>query len=91
MTTNQTVHDPICHMDIEIMDAAGRSDYANMTYYFCSPGCKVDFDADPDAALEAEANYDHSQPMEHGMMADAAPISAGGPPPARKPWWKIWG
>ncbi len=66
MTTaesNQTAHDPVCHMDIEISDAKGASDYNGMTYYFCSGGCKVDFDADPEAVLKAEGEHDHSQPV----------------------------
>jgi Cu+-exporting ATPase len=57
---NQTVHDPVCHMDIEIKDAAGRSDYEGRAYYFCGEGCKHDFDADPAAVLKAEAEYDHA-------------------------------
>ena len=60
----QTVHDPICHMDITITDAAGRSDYEGKTYYFCSSGCKKDFDADPEGSLKAEEEHDHSQPAE---------------------------
>ncbi|MGE0058599.1 MAG: YHS domain-containing protein [Dehalococcoidia bacterium] len=60
--TNQTAHDPVCHMDIEISDAKGASDYNGMTYYFCSGGCKVDFDADPEGVLKAESEHDHSQP-----------------------------
>jgi len=56
---NQTVHDPVCHMDIDMRQAAGRSDYNGHTYYFCAPGCKQDFDADPEGALKAEAEYDH--------------------------------
>ncbi len=72
---NAKVHDPVCHMDIEITDAAGRSDYDGHTYYFCSPGCKVDFDADPDGMLKAEATYDHVQlhtEMMQGIAATAA-------------------
>lgn len=65
MTTaesNQTAHDPVCHMDIIIGDARGASDYNGMTYYFCSGGCKVDFDADPEGVLKAEAEHDHTKP-----------------------------
>ncbi len=39
--------DPVCHMEVEIATAPARSTYNGTTYYFCSPGCKVDFDADP--------------------------------------------
>ena len=63
MTTEANVktHDPVCHMDIEISEAKGASDYNGMTYYFCSGGCKVDFDADPEGVLKAEGEYDHSK------------------------------
>ena len=80
--TSATVHDPVCHMDIDPATATGRSDHEGTTYYFCSPGCKKDFDDDPAGVLAAEAAYDHSQPMEHGMGAPAAA-------PAR-PWWQFW-
>ena len=65
MTTaepNQKEHDPVCHMDIDVRDAKGRTDYDGRTYFFCAEGCKRQFDADPEAALRAEDTYDHSQP-----------------------------
>jgi YHS domain-containing protein len=83
--TTDTEHDVICHMDITIASSAGSSDYEGRTYYFCAMGCKRDFDNDPAAALQAEAAYDHSAPMDHGMTASSAP--AGG---EKKPWWKFW-
>jgi membrane fusion protein, copper/silver efflux system len=42
--------DPICGMDVDQKRAAaaGRtSEYEGTTYYFCSDGCKKDFDKDP--------------------------------------------
>jgi Cu+-exporting ATPase len=80
-TPTQTEHDPVCHMDIAIADAAGRSDYEGKTYYFCSPGCKKDFDADPAGVLKAEAEHDHSRGSEMMMAGNAA----------KKPWWRFWG
>ena len=85
MTTMQTVHDPVCHMDIEPVRAAGRSEYQGQTYYFCSPGCKRDFDADPAGVLAAEAAYDHGQPGEEmAMPAPSANVADS------KPWWQFW-
>ncbi|HZP26141.1 MAG TPA: YHS domain-containing protein [Dehalococcoidia bacterium] len=81
----QTVHDPVCHMDITEEDAKGTSIYGGVTYYFCAMGCKVEFDADPAAVLKAESEYDHSQAMEHGEPASASGATA------KKPWWKFWG
>lgn len=49
MTT--TVHDPVCHMDIDPATAAGKSEYKGQTYYFCSLGCKKAFDEDPEKYL----------------------------------------
>ena len=92
-TSNATVHDPVCHMDINIQDAVGSSEYDGKTYYFCSPGCKKDFDSNPLAALAAEEDYDHSQPMDHGMMGSMASTGTGSgmTEGSKKPWWKFWG
>ena len=90
--SNQTVHDPVCHMDITVESAFGSSEHEGQTYYFCARGCKLDFDEDPAGVLAAEAAYDHSQPMEHDMGASASP-SAGAPSvsgEAKKPWWRFW-
>jgi YHS domain-containing protein len=76
----ETVHDPVCHMDIRPADAVGTSEHEGQTYYFCSPGCKKDFDEDPAAILRAEAEHDHSRPSEH-MMGGA---------PAGRAWWRFW-
>jgi Cu+-exporting ATPase len=70
-------------MDIQITAAAGRSDYDGKTYYFCSMGCKRDFDEDPAAALQREADHDHSQAADHSMMMGAASGSS-------RPWWQFW-
>ena len=83
-----TVHDPVCHMDIDPRTAAGRSDYEGEAYYFCSGGCKVDFDADPAGVLRAESEYDHSQAGE--MMMDSAPQAQAAGGSKKKPWWKLW-
>lgn len=42
-----TVVDPVCGMTIDPNDAAGSSQVAGMTYYFCAASCKTAFDADP--------------------------------------------
>ena len=43
-----TVHDPVCHMDIDPATAAGQSEYQGQTYYFCSLDCKEQFDKNPE-------------------------------------------
>ena len=39
--------DPICGMIVDEKTAKFKSDYKGKTYYFCAPGCKKKFDADP--------------------------------------------
>ena len=47
------VIDPVCKMEIEDGKAAARSEYKGQTIYFCAPGCKVDFDKEPERYLAA--------------------------------------
>lgn len=39
--------DPVCGMQVEEKEAAGQAQYQGRTYFFCSSGCKVKFDQDP--------------------------------------------
>lgn len=39
--------DPICKMDVDEKTAKWKSEYEGKAYYFCAPGCKKTFDADP--------------------------------------------
>jgi Cu+-exporting ATPase len=43
--------DPVCGMEVDPEHAAGKSELGGTTYYFCSPGCKQKFDANPAAYL----------------------------------------
>jgi YHS domain-containing protein len=45
--TSQMVKDVVCGMTIDPKTAAGQSEYQGKTYYFCAPGCKRKFDANP--------------------------------------------
>lgn len=40
--------DPVCGMQIEEEDAAGRSEYKGKTYYFCAEDCKRKFGENPE-------------------------------------------
>lgn len=42
-----TAVDPVCNMTVLIADAKYRSSHAGADYWFCAPGCKKAFDADP--------------------------------------------
>ena len=46
-TTTTTATDPVCGMSVDPATARRTSEYQGMTFYFCSPGCKKAFDADP--------------------------------------------
>ena len=54
-----TVHDPVCGMDIDSVSAAGKSEFKGQTYYFCSLGCKKDFDKEPEKYLGADHKNTH--------------------------------
>lgn len=52
----QTEHatDPVCGMEVDPATAAGSSEYEGTTYYFCSVGCKRQFDKDPQRYVEPQ-------------------------------------
>jgi Cu+-exporting ATPase len=62
MTSTTAVKDPVCGMDVEIATAAGRTEYKEERYFFCSSNCKVKFDLNPEQYLgkpvEAPKNGD---------------------------------
>ncbi|OGO40554.1 MAG: YHS domain-containing protein [Chloroflexi bacterium RBG_16_57_8] len=39
--------DPVCGMQVNEKTAPAKSEYQGKTYYFCNPGCKKTFDANP--------------------------------------------
>jgi YHS domain-containing protein len=49
--------DPVCEMDVDPKQAAATSVYNGQTYYFCSRGCKVAFDKDPEQYLQAQGQH----------------------------------
>jgi YHS domain-containing protein len=44
--------DPICKMEVDEKTAKFKSVYRENTYYFCAPGCKKDFDYNPEKYLK---------------------------------------
>lgn len=57
--TPATAEDPVCHMKVDPARAAGRSEHAGTTYYFCSAGCKAKFDKDPMKFLSGGGGPQH--------------------------------
>ena len=47
METTTMATDPVCGMTVDPTTARRTSEYRGTTFYFCSPGCKKAFDADP--------------------------------------------
>jgi len=41
------VKDPVCGMSVDPNTAPAKSEYMGKMYYFCNPGCKKTFDANP--------------------------------------------
>jgi len=46
-------------MDIDPAASAVTSEYKGQTYYFCSPGCKKSFDANPEKYLGNTDEHAH--------------------------------
>jgi Cu+-exporting ATPase len=46
--------DPVCGMDVDPKTARQRADYHGKAYYFCAPGCKKAFEAEPEKYLRPE-------------------------------------
>jgi YHS domain-containing protein len=46
--------DPVCAMEVDTETAQYVSEYQGETYYFCSPGCKRDFDSNPRQYIPGE-------------------------------------
>ncbi len=57
--------DLVCGMDVDPKTAQDKSVYQGKTYYFCSPGCKKDFDKEPEKYIKAAAG--NSQKGMHHM------------------------
>jgi YHS domain-containing protein len=47
----EKVKDPVCGMEIEKSEAAATYEYRGKTYYFCAPGCKQEFEKEPEKYL----------------------------------------
>jgi Cu+-exporting ATPase len=69
--------DPVCGMFVDEKSAKFKSQAGGQTYYFCAPGCKARFDANP-------KQFTAPAPAK---PAPAAPAKPGAPPakPAPKP------
>ncbi len=44
--------DPVCGMTVDEKTAKFKSEYKGMMYYFCAPGCKKEFEKNPERFLQ---------------------------------------
>jgi Cu+-exporting ATPase len=44
--------DPVCGMQVDPQTALHKTDYEGQIYYFCAPGCKRAFEAEPQKYLD---------------------------------------
>lgn len=58
--------DPVCGMEVS-EDTEFKVEYAGKVYYFCSPGCKAEFEANPEryAGMESMGHSHHSHGSHH--------------------------
>ena len=48
-----TAIDPVCDMEVDTADPPGGTfEHDGTTYFFCSPGCREEFAANPASFLE---------------------------------------
>ena len=65
--------DPVCGMKVNTATAAGRHEHLGTTYYFCNPGCREKFAADPETYLRAGPSLAHMDFGSPGAAAKAVP------------------
>ena len=44
--------DPVCGMEVDPATTAFRAEHNGKAYYFCSRGCMLDFEEDPEKYLD---------------------------------------
>jgi YHS domain-containing protein len=44
--------DPVCGMEVDTQTARQTAEHEGTTYYFCAPGCKKAFEAEPKKYLD---------------------------------------
>ena len=72
--------DPVCGMNVEEKSAAGNAVHSGTTYYFCSPKCQHEFEANPAkyAGISKTVHtHDHAQHHYHGMAEAKTSAAAG--------------
>ncbi|MDD4326228.1 MAG: YHS domain-containing protein [Candidatus Bathyarchaeota archaeon] len=48
--------DLVCNMEVDEKTAKWKTIYQGKTYYFCAPGCKKEFESNPQEYVDNSAN-----------------------------------
>jgi YHS domain-containing protein len=48
------VKDPVCGMDVDPKTTAYKTEYNGQMYFFCSAGCKKDFEVAPEKYIKVD-------------------------------------
>jgi len=51
--------DPVCGMQVDEKTAPAKAEYQGQTYYFCAPGCKAEFERNPQRYVGQEHGHEH--------------------------------
>ena len=54
---HETFKDSVCGMEVTYETAQARSEYQGQTYYFCSLGCKEEFDKNPEKYVREQETH----------------------------------
>ena len=52
--------DLVCDMDVDEKTTKWKTNYKGNTYYFCAPGCKTEFEENPEKYVNCCSTEDHS-------------------------------
>lgn len=50
--------DPVCGMEVDEKTAPAKAEYGGKTYYFCAPGCKEEFEENPEEFIDEGSDSD---------------------------------
>jgi Cu+-exporting ATPase len=75
--------DPVCSMQVDTEAPAATSDFQGTTYYFCSEGCKKEFDSAPWKYMGASGLSAMKESSEMPARSEEQAAQA-------KKWWEFW-
>jgi Cu+-exporting ATPase len=68
------VKDPVCGMEVDPHTAAGHAEHGGKTYYFCSPHCQAEFEADPERYVQPGQRPEPATPAEGQVVEYTCPM-----------------